>query len=115
MKTIIKLLLTAIIVYLLATFLPGVTISDFSSAIIVTLVLALLNVFVRPILIFMTLPATLVTFGLFLLVINAFVLMMTDYLVDSFKLDSFWIAILFSLILSVFQSVLYSFADKKEK
>lgn len=114
MKTIIKLLLTAIIVYLLANFLPGVTISSFSSAIIVALVLALLNVFVKPILIFMTLPATIVTFGLFLLVINAFVLMITDYLVDSFQLSSFWTALLFSFILSVFQSILYSFAEKKE-
>jgi len=115
MKTVIKLFLTAILVYLLATYLlPGVHVNGFPSAIIVAVVLSLLNIFVKPVLIFLTLPATLVTFGLFLLVINAFVILICDYLLDNFKVDGFWYALLFSLILSFFQTLLFTFADRRE-
>lgn len=115
MKTVIKLFLTAILVYLLATYLlPGVHVNGFPSAIIVAVVLSLLNIFVKPVLIFLTLPATLVTFGLFLLVINAFVILICDYLLDNFKVDGFWYALLFSLILSFFQTLLFTFAEKRE-
>lgn len=115
MKTVIKLFLTAILVYLLANYLlPGVHINGFASAIVVAIVLSLLNVFVKPVLIFLTLPATLVTFGLFLLVINAFVILICDYLLDNFKVDGFGYALLFSLILSFFQAVLFNFAERKE-
>jgi|SRR5690554_5384059 len=114
MKTIIRVLLTAILVYFLANFLPGVAVDGLSSAIIVAVVLGLLNIFVKPVLVFLTLPATLITFGLFLLVINAFVIMICEYLVSGFHVSSFWTALLFSLILSLFQSFLFSFAEKQE-
>lgn len=115
MKTIIRVLLTAILVYFLANFLPGVAVDGLSSAIIVAVVLGLLNIFVKPVLVFLTLPATLITFGLFLLVINAFVILMCEYLVSGFHVSSFWTALLFSLILSLFQSFLFSFAENSEK
>lgn len=115
MKTIIRVLLTAIVVYLLSNFLPGVSVDGFTSAIIVTVVLALLNIFVKPVLVFLTLPATLITFGLFLLVINAFVILICEYLVSGFHVSSFWTALLFSLILSLIQSFLFSFSEQKER
>jgi len=115
MKLIIKLLLTAVLVYFLANFLPGVSVNSLGTAVVVAIVLALLNTFVKPVLIFMTLPATLITLGLFLLVINALVILMCEYFVSGFEVSSFWTALLFSLILSIFQSFLYSFADKYEK
>jgi putative membrane protein len=115
MKLIIKLLLTAALVYVLANFLPGVSVDGITTAIIVAIVLGLLNTFVKPVLIFLTLPATLITLGLFLLVINAVVILMCEYFVSGFEVSSFWTALLFSLILSIFQSFLYSFADKNEK
>jgi putative membrane protein len=115
MKLIIKLLLTAILVYFLANFLPGVSVTSLTTAVIVAIVLALLNTFVKPVLIFLTLPATIITLGLFLLVINAIVILMCEYFVSGFEVSSFWTALLFSLILSLFQSLLYSFADKKQQ
>ena len=68
-------------------------------------------------LIFFTLPATIVTLGLFLLVINAVIILLADYLIGaSFEVSGFWTALLFSLLLSLFQSILYSFLkEKKEK
>jgi len=116
MKLILKILLTAIAVVILAKFLPGVTIANYTSAIIVAVVLGLLRVTVKPILIFLTLPATIVTLGLFLLVINAIIILMADYFVSGFQVSGFWTALLFSLLLSLFQSFLYSLLnEKKEK
>ena len=116
MKLIFKILLTAIAVVVIANFLPGVQIASYSSAIVVAVVLGLLRVTVKPVLIFLTLPATIVTLGLFLLVINAIIILLADYFVGGFAVAGFWVALLFSLLLSLFQSVLYSFLKgKKEK
>lgn len=114
MKLILRILLTAIAVVIIARFLPGVQIANFTSAIIVAVVLGLLRVTVKPILIFFTLPATILTLGLFLLVINASIIMLADYFVDGFAVSGFWVALIFSLLLSLFQSILYSiFKEKK--
>ncbi|MFK5957988.1 MAG: phage holin family protein [Lutibacter sp.] len=116
MKLILKVLLTAIAVVILAKFLPGVKIQGYTSAIIVAIVLGLLRVTIKPILIFFTLPATIVTLGLFLLVINAVIILLADYLIGtSFEVSGFWTALLFSLLLSLFQSFLYSFLNEKKQ
>jgi len=108
MKWIIKLLLTALAVLLLANILPGVDVTSYTYAIWVALVIGLLNGFVRPLLIFLTLPATIITLGFFLFVINACIILMAANFLDSFTVDSFWWALLFSLLLSFLQSVLHS-------
>jgi putative membrane protein len=108
MKTILKILLTAIAVLVLADILPSVTVDDYGTAISVAIVLGLLRVFVKPLLIIFTLPLTILTLGLFLFVINASIILITSRFVDGFVVDGFWMAILFSLLLSFFQSVLYS-------
>ncbi len=74
MKLIIKLLLTALAVVVLAKILPGVHVEGYGSAIIVAIVIALLRLLVKPMLVILTLPITIVTFGLFLLIINAIIL-----------------------------------------
>lgn len=115
MKLILKILLTAIAVVVIANFLPGVTLTNgYTSAIIVAVVLGLLRVTVKPLLIFFTLPATIVTLGLFLLVINAVIIMLAGYFVEGFTVAGFWTALLFSLLLSLFQSFLYSFLNEKK-
>ena len=114
MKLILKILLTAIAVVIIANFLPGVQISNFTNAIIVAVVLGLLRVTVKPLLILFTLPATILTLGLFLLVINAIIIMLADYFVDGFAVSGFWVALLFSLLLSLFQSILYSLLKDKK-
>lgn len=87
MKTFLKILLTALAVIVLANILPGVEVSGYVSAIIVAAVIALLNMVVRPLLIFFTLPATLVTFGLFIFVINAIIILLADKLVSGFAVS----------------------------
>jgi putative membrane protein len=114
MKTFLKILLTALAVIILATVLPGVSVSGSLSAILVAVVIALLNIFVKPLLIFFTLPATIVTFGLFLFVINAIIILLADKLVDGFAVSGFFAALLFSTLLSIFRSVLFSLLKEKK-
>jgi putative membrane protein len=101
MGFIIKILLTAVAVFVASYFLDGVHIDTIQTTVIVALVLALLNTFVRPILVFFTLPITIVTLGLFLLIINIIIIKLADYFVPGFKVDGWLDALLFSLIVSV--------------
>ncbi|OGS72158.1 MAG: hypothetical protein A3F91_03145 [Flavobacteria bacterium RIFCSPLOWO2_12_FULL_35_11] len=112
MNLILKIVLTAVAVLVIAHFLPGVSVVNFTSAVIVAVVLALLRVTIKPLLIILTLPVTILTLGLFLLVINALIILLADNLIDGFHVTGFWIALLFSLILSIFESILYSFLDE---
>lgn len=114
MNTLLKILLTALAVIILANILPGVSVNGYLSAIIVALVISLLNMFVRPLLIFFTLPATIVTFGLFLFVINAIIILLANKLVDGFTVNGFWTALFFSILLSIFRSALFSLLKEKE-
>ena len=109
MKFFLRLLLSALAVVLLANILPGVHVATFGIAVIVALVLSLLNFLVKPLLVILTLPVTIVTFGLFLLVINALIILMAGGLVSGFTVDGFWWALLFSLLLSLVQSILFAF------
>lgn len=115
MKFLVKLAINAIAVYLTAYILRGVHLDGFWGAFIVALVLAILNATIRPILIFSTIPATIVTLGLFLLVINAVVIMLADWLLDGFKVDGFLWALLFSIILSIINSILSGLILDKEQ
>ncbi|WP_298895962.1 phage holin family protein [uncultured Psychroserpens sp.] len=115
MNLIIRILLTAGIVMILAHFLPGVGLKGYQSAIIVAVVLALLNAIVKPILIILTLPITILTLGLFLFVINACIILLADKFIDGFGVNGFWTALLFSILLSISQSIAYSFLKEKKK
>jgi putative membrane protein len=115
MKTFLKILLTALAVIVLANILPGIYVEGYSSAIIVAVVIALLNMFVRPLLIFFTLPATIVTLGLFLFVINACIVLLADKLIDGFAVSGFFAALLFSILLSIFRSALFSLLTEDKK
>ena len=95
--------------------LPGIHVASFTTAIIVAAVLGLLRVTVKPLLILFTLPATILSLGLFLFVINAAIILLADYFVSGFAVDGFWIALLFSTLLSVLQSVLFSVLEKDKE
>lgn len=114
MNYLFKLLLSALAVYILVQVLPGVHADNFATAILVAFALSVLNLFVKPLLIILTLPVTILTLGLFLLAINAFIIMMAGGLIENFHVDSFWWALLFSLLLSVLQSFLQSIAKVKK-
>jgi putative membrane protein len=105
MRFLFKILYTAIAVLVIAYILPGVYVKSIGIALIVAAVLAFLNTYLKPLLIIFTIPLTLVTFGLFLLVINAAIILFTDYLIEGFRVDSFWWALLFSLLLSLATSL----------
>ncbi len=110
MKLLLKILITALLVMLISHFMKGVYVANFSTSIIVAIVLGLLNIFVKPILILFTLPVTIFTLGLFLLVINAILILICSKIVGGFSVDSFWTALFFSIILSVLQSIMYGLA-----
>lgn len=117
MNFLIKVLITSVNVFILAHILPGVAIDDYFTAIIVAFVLAVLNVLLKPLLIFFTLPATILTLGLFLFVINACIILISDHFVGGFVVNGFWNALLFSLLLSFFNSFIQKrvFADEEKK
>jgi len=107
MRLLIRILITSGLVLLISHFMKSVSVADFTTALIVAVVLGLLNIFIKPILVILTLPFTIVTLGLFLLVINAIIILLCDNIVGGFSVDSFWTALLFSLILSILQSIMY--------
>ncbi len=104
----IRLLVTALAALLTAYLLPGVKLQDFTTALLLAIVLGLLNLIVKPILVILTLPVTVVTLGLFLLVINALIVLWASSLVKGFKVDNFWWALLFSVVLSLISSFMMS-------
>ncbi|WP_339700835.1 phage holin family protein [uncultured Marixanthomonas sp.] len=114
MNTLLKILLTAVAVVVLAKILPGVAVEGYLSAIIVAIVIALLRFIVKPILIVLTLPVTILTLGLFLLIINAIIILMADWFVSGFAVSNIWWALLFSLLLSFLQSVLFSLLNTEK-
>lgn len=115
MNLIIRLLVNAFAVFVLAYFLNGVRVDGYVSAIIVAAVLSVLNLLVKPILVILTFPVTIITLGLFLLVINALIILLADKLIDGFGVSSFWSALLFSILLSVLQSILHSMLKEDKK
>ena len=108
MKLILRVLLSALAVVLLAKLLSGIYVDSYTTAIIVAIVLSLLNFIVRPVLVILTLPVTILTLGLFLLIINAIIILLADYLVPGFGVENIWWALLFSLLLSFLQSIFFS-------
>ena len=114
MNWILKVLLTAVAVVVLAYILPGVEVSGYMSAIIVAVVLAVLRLLVKPILVILTFPITVVTLGLFLLIINAIIILLADFFIDGFSVRNLWWALIFSLLLSFLQSILHSMVSKEK-
>jgi putative membrane protein len=113
----LKVFITAVAALVASYLLAGVYINSLVTAFVVAIVLALLNNFIKPILIFLTLPITIVTLGLFLLVINILIIKWTASLVEGFAVDGWLSALLFSLIITVVTSALEGLtsADKKRK
>ena len=109
MNFLYKILITTVNIFILAAIIPGVSIenNNILTAVIVALVLALLNAIVKPLLVLLTLPVTLVTLGLFLFVINACIILVDAHFVHGFYVAGFWHALLFSVLLSFFNSYVY--------
>lgn len=108
MKFIIRLLLNAVAIFVIAHLMSGVHVDGYLTAILVALVLSVLDLLVKPILIILTLPVTVITLGLFLFIVNALIILLADKLVGGFSVSGIWVAVLFSVFLSILQSVLQS-------
>jgi len=106
MRFLVRIIVIAAVAYGLAHVLTGVHIDSFWTAIVFAVVLAILNIFIRPLLILFTLPVTILTLGLFLFVINAIVVLLASKFVHGITITSFGWALLFSLILSLVGSIL---------
>lgn len=103
MNFILKLLASSFAVVITSYMLPEayVDVDKFTTAIFVAFVLALLNALLKPVLVILTIPVTILSFGLFLLVINAFIIQLAGYFVGGFQVKGFWWALIFSIILSL--------------
>ncbi|MCR4264325.1 MAG: phage holin family protein [Candidatus Roizmanbacteria bacterium] len=107
MNFLLNLLISGIAVFITAYVLPGVDIQqDVVTILMVVVLLGVSNAVIKPILHILTFPITIVTFGLFAIVINALMVVLVDYLVEGFTVDNFWWALAFSIVLSIVSSVL---------
>ncbi len=107
MRILLRLLISSAVILVTAYILPGVHVDSIWTALLVAVVLALLNFFLRPLLVILTIPFTIITLGLFLLVINAVIILIADHLIGQrFEVDGFWWALLFSLIISLVNSLI---------
>ena len=110
---ILRFLLNGIAIMLTAWLLPGVHVEHYGYALLAAVILSFVNTFVKPLLIIFTIPLTVVSLGLFLLVINAVVILIAESLIPGFQVDGFWWALLFSLIMSVFNSMIKDLTENK--
>ena len=99
-------ILNAVALLIVAYILPGITVASFGSALIAALVLGLLNAVVKPLLILLTLPLTIVTLGLFLLVLNALVFWLAGSILKGFQVDGFWWAVIGAIVYSIISTAL---------
>lgn len=109
MNLIIRLLITAVCAFLLTKILPGVYLDSFGTAIIFAIVLGILNIFVKPILKLLGLPLTILTLGLFSLIINAVIILMAKSLISGMEVDGLFWAFIYSIALSAVTSLASSF------
>ena len=115
MNFLLRILITALVAFGLAHFLTGIHVDTFWTALIFALILAVLNVLVKPILILLTLPLTIITLGLFLFVVNALVVLLASRFIRGFSIDNFWWGLIFAFLLSLITSVIFKQMDKEKK
>ena len=106
MKTLIHWIVSALAILITAYLLPGAHVDGIWAALVLAVVLGIINVFLRPVLVLLTLPITFLTLGLFSLIINGLLVMLAAYIVPGFSVDSFWWALAFGIVLAIVSAVL---------
>ena len=101
MILLLKWLALALCIMFVGWVVPGISVSSFATALIASVVIALVNIVIKPVLVFLTLPINILTLGVFILVINALLFMFVAYLIPGVEVDGFWSAFLGALILSI--------------
>jgi putative membrane protein len=117
MNFLLRILITTVNAFVLAHILPGIKLDSIFTALVLAVVLALLDAIVKPLLILLTLPATILTLGLFLFVINACIILIADHFVNGFKVETFWHALFFSILLAFLNSFVHkrAFAENEKE
>ncbi|MDX1686194.1 MAG: phage holin family protein [Saprospiraceae bacterium] len=105
MNILLRILFQAVLVILAAYLLPGIFVNSFLSAIIAAVFLLIGNNIIKPILVVLTIPITILTLGLFLLIINGFIVLLVDAVVDGFYVDGMFWAVIFSLVMAIFNYI----------
>lgn len=113
MKIVVHWLIATIAIVITAYILPGVSLSGFWAALVAAVILGLVNAVLRPLILLLTLPINIVTLGLFTLVVNAFMVLITDKLVPGFQVAGFWWALLFGIVLFFVNPALFSILRSK--
>ncbi len=111
MKIIYRVLVTSLALLLVANYIPGITIDGLYTAVVAAVVLGLLNLIVKPVLVVLTLPVTIITLGLFMFVINATLFWFAASFIDGFSVTGFLPALIGSLCVSVISSFAHKFID----
>ena len=106
MSIIIKWLITVLAIMISSYLIPGVVVAGFWSALWLALFLGIINVLIKPILILITLPINILTLGLFTFVINAILILLASSVIKGFVVNGFWVALIFSIVLSVVSYIL---------
>lgn len=110
MSWLIQLVVNAVVLLIIANLFGSIELSGFGAALLASLILAVVNVIVKPILVILTLPVTILSLGLFLFVINAITLMLTAWVMgDSFQIDGFGIAIVAAVIFAILNAIISNF------
>jgi len=108
-KILISWIVSALVIFCVAYILPGVHVANFTSALVVALVLGIINAFVKPVLVILTLPITILTLGIFYLILNALIILFVGHIVPGFQVDGFLWALIFGIVLSIANSFVHNF------
>lgn len=111
MRLLVKIIILALAIYIASYIIPGVTINSTSTLFVVSIVLGLINTFVKPVLVILTIPLTIITLGIFLLILNGILILLVGSIVPGFYVSSFFTAIIFSIVVSIISSLLSRFVS----
>ena len=114
MNILLSWVISALVILSASYLLPGVEVENFTAALVTALVLGIINALIKPLILLLTLPITLLTFGLFALVINALMILLADNLIPGFRVDGFLWALAFSLVLSLINAFLNNFNKRAQ-
>src|SRR3989344_9493299 len=108
-SVLVNWVVSAMVIFSIAYILPGATVVDFTAALVVALVLGIINALLKPVLLILTLPINILTLGLFTFILNALLILLVSNIVIGFKVDGFFAALIFAIVLSVVNTVLHNF------
>ena len=114
MKLLLKWLIATCAIIVSAYLIPGITVASFWTALWLAFFLSIINIILKPILIILTLPVNILTLGLFTLVINASLILLASSVIKGFEVSGFWVAMLFSIVLSVVSYIINTLLGTKD-